>query len=313
MTLYDINLNNQVLTKALSISKKDRYPFVGHSIAIIVNKYLKAPSIEWMGEFVVFAKSIGKHRSQIVISDYSLKYQNVIISNGLNVFPKWASSKKDSFYYTSYNEDKPTLYKINIFTGKREKILSSDGMLVCSDVSKDGTKLLLTLAPNDQPDIYLYDIKTKIKKRVTRYNGIDVNGNFVEDDKKVVFISDRLRRPNIFIKSINSRAVKRLVYHGSNNSSCSTFDDYVVYSSKEDTKEFGKRNFNLYLVSTQTDTIQKLTTNGVNQFPKFSFDGESVLFIKNYQDKSYVGIVRLNYNKSFLFPIKVGKLQSIDW
>jgi TolB protein len=37
------------------------------------------------------------------------------------------------------------------------------------------------------------------------------------------------------------------------------------------------------------------------------------LFIKNYKGKSYLGIIRLNYNKSFLFPLKSGKLQSIDW
>ena len=34
-------------------------------------------------------------------------------------------------------------------------------MVVCSDVSKDGKKLLLTMAPKDQTDIYLYDLQTK--------------------------------------------------------------------------------------------------------------------------------------------------------
>ena len=56
-----------------------------------------------------------------------------------------------------------------------------------------------------------------------------------------------------------------------------------------------------------------LTTNGKNQFPKFSNDGESVLYIKNDKQKSYLGIIRVNYNKSFLFGLKTGKLQSIDW
>ena len=71
--------------------------------------------------------------------------------------------------------------------------------------------------------------------------------------------------------------------------------------------------FNLYLISTQSESIRRLTTQGVNQFPKFSQDGESILFIKNYNDKSYLGIIRLNYSKSFLFSLKSGKLQSIDW
>jgi TolB protein len=71
--------------------------------------------------------------------------------------------------------------------------------------------------------------------------------------------------------------------------------------------------FNLYLISTDSDFIRRLTTIGINQFPKFSADGESILFVKHYQNESALGIIRLNYNKSYLFPLKVGKLQSIDW
>jgi len=102
------------------------------------------------------------------------------------------------------------------------------------------------------------------------------------------------------------------VYHGKNNSQCSTFGDYIVYASRETDNEFGNNIFNLYLMSTYSDYVRRLTTNGRNQFPKFSSDGESILFIKN-DKKSSLGIIRLNYNKSFLFPLKSGKLQSIDW
>ena len=35
--------------------------------------------------------------------------------------------------------------------------------------------------------------------------------------------------------------------------------------------------------------------------------------IKNYKAESSVGIIRLKQNKSFLFPLKIGKIQSIDW
>ena len=106
--------------------------------------------------------------------------------------------------------------------------------------------------------------------------------------------------------------VERMIYHGRNNSQCTTSDDYIVYSSRESDNEFGDNVFNLYFISTKSDYVRRLTTNGRNQFPKFSSNGESILFIKS-ADKSYLGIIRINYNKSFLFPLKSGKLQSIDW
>ena len=311
--LYDVNTNNLVMSKSYTISSKVRYPFLSHKISIDINKYLNAPSIDWMDKFVIFSRYLNARKSEIVVSDYTLTYQKVVVSGGLNVFPKWASKKQENFYYTSYKEDQPTIIKQNLYTKKAKKILSSDGMIVCSDVSSDGKNIILTMAPNSQPDIYIYNVDTKIKTRITKYGGIDVGGSFVENDTKIVFVTDRLKYPNIFVKKIGSKGVERLIYHGKNNSQCTTFNDYIVYASRETDNEFGGNIFNLYLISTKSDYVRRLTTNGRNQFPKFSNDGESILFIKNDGNDSYLGIIRVNYNKSFLFHLKTGKLQSIDW
>lgn len=311
--LFDNNSMRLVLEKTITTSQMDRYPFVAHRIAISINKYLKAPSIDWMDKFVIFSVYKDAKEADIVIGDYTLSYQKTIISGGLNIFPKWANEKKDSFYYTTYNSGTPELIKYNLFNRQREIIMKSDGMVVCSDVNKDGTKLLITASPEGQPDIYLYNTISKRKAKLTKYKGIDVGAHFVENDTKIIFVSDRLKYPNIFSKKIDGVGVERLVYHGRNNSSASTFENYIVYSSRESNNEFTENAFNLYLISTQNDSLRRLTTNGINQFPKFSQDGESILFIKNYNEKSNIGIIRLNYNKSFLFSLNSGKLQSIDW
>ena len=311
--LYDINSKKLVLSKSYTTSSKERYPFLSHKISIDINTYLKAPSIDWMDKFIIFSRYLTPRSSEIVISDYTLSYQKVVVRGGLNIFPKWANKNQESFYYTTYKYGIPTLIKQNLYTQESEKILSSDGMIVCSDVSENGNNILLTMAPNSQPDIYLYNVKQKIKTRITKYSGIDVGGSFVENDKKIVFVSDRLKYPNIFAKSIGGKGVERLIYHGKNNSQCTTFSDYIAYSSRETDNEFNGNVFNLYLISTHSDYVRRLTTNGRNQFPKFSSDGESILFIKNDQKGSYLGIIRVNYNKSFIFTLKTGKLQSIDW
>ena len=306
--------NGDVLyEKFYSISKPKRYPFLSHSVAIDVNDYFGAPPISWMKKYIIFARYTKAGESEILVSDYTLTFKKVIVSGGLNVFPKWANAKQDSFYYTSYNGRQPTLYKVNIYSGQKTKVASSSGMIVCSDVSKDGSKLLVTMAPNDQPDIYLFNTQTGSKKRLTTYKGIDVSGNFVDNDQNIVFISERLGYPNVFSKSVNGGSVEQMIFHGKNNSSCSTHGKYIVYSSREGQNSFGKNTFNLYLISTQTDFIRKLTTSGKNMFPRFADDGETVVFIKYIGNKSALGVLRLNANKSFLFPLSAGKIQSIDW
>lgn len=290
-----------------------RFPFLAHRIVVNTNDLIGAPSVKWMEQFILFSKYTGKRESEIIVSDYTLTFQKTIVKGGLNIFPKWADSIQNSFYYTSYSGYLPTLYKVNLTSGERVKILSAKGMLVCSDVSKDGEKLLLTMAPNDQADIYLYDLRFKQLQRVTRYSGIDVNGNFIDNDKKIIFVSDRLGYPNIFSKAIGSKSVEQMVYHGKNNNSVSALENYIVYSSREKKSEFGGNIFNLYLISTKTDYIRQLTANGKNLYPRFARDKDTILFIKHFKNQSSLGVIRLNANKSFLFPLKVGKIQSIDW
>ncbi len=312
ITLLDLKSGKPLLTKAYAISDKARYPFLAHAIITDANNILGFPDVSFLKRYVVFSKYTRPKHADIVVSDYTLTYQKTIITGGLNLFPKWADAKQTSFYYTDMSGT-PTLYRVDIYKGTRTKIISSPGMLVCSDVSRDGTKLLLTMAPNMQPDIYQYDLRTGKLTRITSYPGIDVNGNFVQNDRAIVFVSDRLGYPTIFSKRIGSRAVQRVIYHGTNNSACSAYGDYVVYVSRETNNAFGRNTFNLYLASLQSDYIRRLTANGVNIFPRFGIDGETIMYIKEFGRQSGLGIIRLRYNKAYIYPLHVGKIQSLDW
>ena len=311
--LFDINARALLLEKVYTSSQEERYPFLAHRTAISINELFKAPSIEWMDKFVLFSTYQGPGKANIMIGDYTLTYKKTVVTGGLNIFPKWADSEQKSIYFTSYSYDKPTLVKLNIFNRKREIIMQSDGMIACSDINDDGSKILVTAAPNNQPDVYLVDTRTKKKTLVTKYSGIDVGAQFLENDSRIVFVSDRLGSPNIFAQDINSSGVEKLVYHSKNNSSATTYKNNIVYSSKDSDNELGEKSFNLYLMSTKSDSLKRLTSSGINQFPKFSQDGESLLFIKTYNGNSSVGIIRLDFNKSFLFPLTGGRIQSIDW
>lgn len=307
-----INNNNIIFSKNYKIKDPDMYVFISHTIAYDINDFMGKPSVEWMKRKVIFSRVTAAKKSELVIADYTLSYQHVVVKGGLNIFPKWANKSQTAIYYSSLSEKKPTLKYIDLTTSKITSIRSSDGMMICSDVSKDGSKLLLTMAPKGQPDIYLYDLKTKQALRVTKYGGIDVGAQFMGDNT-IVFVSDRLGYPNIFSKKFNSSAVEQVVYYGKSNSACSANGQYVVYKARESSNLFSKNTFNLHLISTETDFIRRLTAVGVNEFPRFSVDGDAIIFIKNYKSQSSIGIIRLNHNKNYLFPLKHGKLQSMDW
>lgn len=307
--LYDGNSKTLVLHKKMSTKQVDRYPFLAHKSAILINEYLGAPSIDWMNKLIVFSRYTGAKSSEIVIADYTLTFQLPVVKGGLNLFAKWADDSQQSIYYTSYKDNIPAIYKLDLASKTQEKILQSEGMIVCSDVSADGSNLLLTMAKDSQPEIYKYSILSKALTRLTNYSGIDVSGKFLDGSNKFAYISDRLSKPSIFVQSFDKSAIEKLGNVGSNNSSFSTYKHFVAYSSRES----DDRNFNIYLVSAQNGFKQQITDSGKNEFPRFASNGESILFLKGLGGQSMVAIARVLHNKIFTFPSKVGRLQSIDW
>ncbi len=301
-----------VLLKNYKVSRSDIYMFISHAIAYDINAFMGKKSVAWMKKKVIFARIVGSRKSEIVISDYSLSYQHVILKGGYNIFPKWANKEQNAFYYTSLDSSKPMLKKIDLKSMKISNIISSDGIMICSDVSRDAKTLLLTMAKNGQPDIYTYNISTHRYKRETRYRGIDVNAQFV-DKNHIIFISSRLGYPNVFSKNLKTQEIEQMVYYGRSNSACSSNGKYIVYKARETSNAFESNTFNLHLISMKTDFIRRLTATGINEFPRFSQDGDTILFIKNYKNQSSIGIIRLKDNKNYLFPLRSGKIQSIDW
>ncbi|MDD4855999.1 MAG: Tol-Pal system protein TolB [Sulfuricurvum sp.] len=298
--------NLELFNKSYLLKQSEMLVFLSHSIAYDINAKMGGAPLEWMKRKVLLVRLSGARHSEIVAADYTLAYQKVILSGGLYGFAKWANREQTDFYYTALSDFKPTIYKVNLASGAKRSIVSSDGMAVCSDVSEDGTKLLLTLAPNGQPDIYLYDLILNEKKRVTDYSGIDVNGQFMGNDT-IAFVSNRFGNPNIFSKKMESNAITQLVFEGKNNSSFTTYRHLLVYKTRDGD------GFDLRLASLNNSGTRQLTSSGDNDYPRFSYDGEAILHIKQEGSRSLVGIIRLGLNKSFTFPLHVGRIQSLDW
>ncbi len=290
------------------IASRQKYPFLVHKAVAEIARTLRLPSIDWINRYVVFARYTGRKQSEIVLADYTFHFTKVIIRGGLNLFPHWGDSEQKSIYYTSYVEGRPTLFRLNIYTGERTQITSSTGMLACSDVSSDGQRLILTMAPGGQSDIYEYDLKSHKAKQLTTYQGIDVNGVYADAGASLVFVSNRLGYPNVFKKTFATGAVQQIVFAGKNNNSVDAYGDTVVYSARE-----GQGVFNLYTAHTDATPGRPLTSNGVNQFPRFSPDGQTILYIKRSYEGNAVGYLSLKTNQSLLFPLGERKIQSLDW
>jgi len=302
---YSVNSSIPFIIKKYKSNSYAYFPFLVHRAVYDINHFFNMPSAKFLIRKVIYSILTAPKEASIYLADYTMSYKKLIISGGLNIFPKWADLNQTTIYFTKYNRI-PTLYKYNLYTGKLQKILTSPGMLVVSDVSKKG--ILVTLALNGAPDVFL--MKNRKLIRITNYPGVDVNGKFWGD--KVVFISDRFGSPYVFKKDLNTGDVTRVLYHGKNQVGVDTYKNYMVISSRETNNAFSKNTFNLFLVNSNDDSLKRLTFKGQNMFPNFSVDGNSIMFIKRENFSSKIGIIRLNENKIFYYKLR-HMLQSFDW
>ncbi|MDR1555252.1 MAG: Tol-Pal system protein TolB, partial [Campylobacteraceae bacterium] len=88
--LINVKTGNLISQRSFKISKIDHYPFMSHSIIMSVVKDTNQEPVDWMDKYVLFAKTTAPGKSEIVIADYTLTFQQTIVKGGLNIFPKWA-------------------------------------------------------------------------------------------------------------------------------------------------------------------------------------------------------------------------------
>jgi TolB protein len=302
------NNNNLIQTRIYKSNSYAFFPFLVHKAVYDLNKYFNLPDAKFLIRKVIYSMLVAPKQANIYIADYTLSYKKRLISGGLNIFPKWADENQREIYYTKLGKY-ATIYKYNIYTGKKEKILSSPGLAIVSDVKQN--KILLTLAPQGLPDVYEYNTNTKKLIRLTKYSGIDVSGKFWGDDK-IVFVSDRYGIPLVFSKDLNTGKTVRVLYQGKNQVGVDTFKNFLVVSVRETDNAFSSNTFNLFLVNKNDDSLKRLTFGGQNMYANFSVDGNSIMFIKRENFFSKIGIIRLKENKVFYYKLpKI--LQSFDW
>ncbi len=300
-------LPSKTITKIYKTNSRYYYPFLVHKAVYDLNRYFELPDVKFITRKVVYALMNAPKDVSIYLADYSLSYKKRIIRGGMNIFPKWTDDSQTAIYYTKLGRY-ATLYKLDLRTGKKIKLLSSQGLLIVSDVK--GNNLLITIPKNGNTDVYQFNVKTKQLTRITKYPGIDVNGKFWGD--KIAFVSDRYGLPYVFSKDLKSGRISRVFYHGKNQVGVDAYKDYLVVSSRESSKAFSKNTFNLFLMNANDESVKRLTMSGQNNFANFSVDGTSIMFIKRENFRSKIGIIRLNENKIFYYNLK-RKLQSFDW
>ncbi len=224
---------------------------------------------------VAFVKQKADGTKEVALMDYDGYHaQQITTDNSINLSPAW-SPDGQKLCYTSYKNDNPDLYLLNLRTNTPTPISKVTGLNSAPAWSPDGRFVALTLSKDGNAEIYLLDVGDKKFRRLTYSRGIDSSPTWSPSNRQIAFTSDRTGSPQIYIMDADGLNVRRLTFEGSYNDSpaWSPRGDKIAYVSRTES------GFDIYTIDVTGQNQMRLTDSSRNnENPTWSPNGFALVF-----------------------------------
>lgn len=246
---------------------------------------------------------------EVYMCDYDGANEKALTSNGsINLSPVW-DAKGKSIYYTSYKDDWPQLWNVNLNGGKHTKVAAYKGLNAAAAVSPSNDEICLTLTKDGNAELYLIDTGGKINRRLTNTRADETSPSFGPDGNSIAFVSDRTGSPQIYLMDSEGLNATRVTYKGGYNASPSMSPDGSKIAFVTRTERGG---FDICVVDVTGENFRVITSEGSNENPSWAPDSYHLVYSTRRGDvfdiyiADYQGISRLRVSSD-------GRSSNPDW
>ncbi len=226
------------------------------------------------GSKILFVSSASGSK-EIWVMDYDgHNPARVTRDNSLAIVPSWIPGPGRRISFTSYRENNPDFYVMDLNTGRREMLLSFSGLNYNASWAPDGRRAAVTLTKDGQADIYIIDDAGRVQRRLTSSRAVDCSPSWSPCGKYIAFNSGRMGGPHIFIMDASGRNVRRITSSGNNGSpQWSPDGSTILFTSRRGGK------FDVFTVNTDGTGERQITQGpGNNENASFSPDGRQIAY-----------------------------------
>ncbi len=117
--------------------------------------------------------------------------------NTISVSPN-LSADGSSLVYTGYQSGYPDVYRIQLGSGARSRIMKYPGTNSGAAFSPDGGRIAVTLSKDGNPELYVTGSGGGSAQRLTRTAGVESSPTWSPDGRSLIYSSDEGGSPQLF-------------------------------------------------------------------------------------------------------------------
>ena len=160
----------------------------------------------------------------------------------------------------------------------------------------DATHIAFTSERDGNPEIYIMDTKGKNLQNLTNHPARDWQSAFSPDGQWMAFVSNRSGPDRIYLMNRNNNVIRPLTNHlrstGDFDPNWSPDGRWIAFTFREG--EGPGSTYNIYKINVNSGDLQQLTDTGYNRWPKWSPDGDRILFYSARKEGNDLFLMKSN-------------------
>jgi TolB protein len=275
--LYDVSSRAELARQGFVVSPGD-WRRAGHKCADSVYTRLTGEGAYFDSRVVYVSETGPKNRrvKRLAIMDQD-GANHRFLTNGQSIVltPRFAPNQQ-SIVYMSYDGRTPSIYVLDLGSGRPRRIVSNVATTFAPRFSPDGRSILFSMAQNGNTDVYRVSAQGGAPQRLTNAPGIDTGGSYSPDGSRIVFESDRSGGQQLYVMNADGSNQQRISFGGGRYAT-------PVWSPRGDLIAFTRLGggFRIGVMTPSGGGERLLTDDWQDEGPSWAPNGRVITFLRS--------------------------------